>query len=260
MVRQALEEVVKAVGGGYCRLQMPLKLALGVRGTVAGHRLGALEGGAGGGLPAFQCIPAPPSASMAPPPPRASVTGARLGVRGWVWSGRTLWNTGQPKHTICAVLEGGDRVRTCAPFEEGILCVRMGGLARGHGVGLSAFGGASALACARRCVHLQDNFPDRGGGCSPVGVGGNCGGGGGAADATVTMSPFWDAPPAGIMIPLVCVCVGGVGMSPWCVVLVCSWQRLLAGRHSLPVAWTLSLHKWWCPLASQGGGRVKGWA
>ena len=25
-----LEEVVKAVAGGYCRLQMPLKLALGV--------------------------------------------------------------------------------------------------------------------------------------------------------------------------------------------------------------------------------------
>ena len=40
-----LEEVAKAVGGGYCRLQMPLRLALGVRGTVAGHRLGALEGG-----------------------------------------------------------------------------------------------------------------------------------------------------------------------------------------------------------------------
>ena len=28
-----LEEVAKAVGGGYCRLQMPLKLALAVRGT-----------------------------------------------------------------------------------------------------------------------------------------------------------------------------------------------------------------------------------
>ena len=42
-----LEEVAKAVGGGYCRLQMPLRLALGVRGTVAGHRLGALEGGRG---------------------------------------------------------------------------------------------------------------------------------------------------------------------------------------------------------------------
>ena len=38
----------KAVGGGYCRLQMALKLALGVRGTVAGRRLGALEGGGGG--------------------------------------------------------------------------------------------------------------------------------------------------------------------------------------------------------------------
>ena len=44
-----LEEVAKAVGGGYCRLQMPLKLALGIRGTVAGHRLGALGGE--GGLP-----------------------------------------------------------------------------------------------------------------------------------------------------------------------------------------------------------------
>ena len=38
-----LEEVAKAVGGGYRRLQMPLSLALAVRGTVAGHRLGALE-------------------------------------------------------------------------------------------------------------------------------------------------------------------------------------------------------------------------
>ena len=36
---------MKAVWGGYCRLQMPLKLALAVRGTVAGYRLGALEGG-----------------------------------------------------------------------------------------------------------------------------------------------------------------------------------------------------------------------
>ena len=50
-----LEEVAEAVGGGYCRLQMPLGPALAVRGTVAGHRLGALEGG--GYLPPFQCIP-----------------------------------------------------------------------------------------------------------------------------------------------------------------------------------------------------------
>ena len=40
-----LEEVAEAVGGGYCRLQMPLKLAPAVRETVAGHRLGALDGG-----------------------------------------------------------------------------------------------------------------------------------------------------------------------------------------------------------------------
>ena len=43
------------VGGGYCRLQIPLTLALGVRETVAGHRLEALER-EGGDLPPFQCI------------------------------------------------------------------------------------------------------------------------------------------------------------------------------------------------------------
>ena len=43
-----LEEVAAAVGGGYCRLQMPLSLALGVRETAAGHRLGALERVGGG--------------------------------------------------------------------------------------------------------------------------------------------------------------------------------------------------------------------
>ena len=59
-----LWEVAKAVGGGYCRLQMPLKLAVGVRDTVAGHTLGALEGGSGGTSPPFHCIPAPPL----PPP------------------------------------------------------------------------------------------------------------------------------------------------------------------------------------------------
>ena len=52
-----LEEVAKAVGGGYCRLQMPLKPALGVSETGARHRLGALEGGGGGYLPPFQCTP-----------------------------------------------------------------------------------------------------------------------------------------------------------------------------------------------------------
>ena len=50
-----LEEVAKAVGGGYCRLQTPVRLALGVRGTVAGHRLGALERGGGVPPPLVQC-------------------------------------------------------------------------------------------------------------------------------------------------------------------------------------------------------------
>ena len=51
-----LEGVAKAVGGGYCRLQMPVSLGLGIRGTVARRRLGALDGG----VPPtpFQCIPA----------------------------------------------------------------------------------------------------------------------------------------------------------------------------------------------------------
>ena len=51
-----LEEVAKAVGGGYCRLQMPLSLALAIRETVARHRQGAVEGG-GVYLPPFQFIP-----------------------------------------------------------------------------------------------------------------------------------------------------------------------------------------------------------
>ena len=46
-----LEEVAKAVGGGYCRIQMPLKLAFAVREIVAGYRLGALKGGGGGTSP-----------------------------------------------------------------------------------------------------------------------------------------------------------------------------------------------------------------
>ena len=56
-----LEEVAKAVGGGYCRLQMPLKPALGVNKTVAGRTLGALEEGGG--------VPPPVPMHACPPPP-----------------------------------------------------------------------------------------------------------------------------------------------------------------------------------------------
>ena len=55
-----MEEVAKAVGGGYCRLPMPLSLALADGETVAGRRPGALaQGGGGNPLPPLQCIPAP---------------------------------------------------------------------------------------------------------------------------------------------------------------------------------------------------------
>ena len=61
-LRAAPEAVRQAVGGGcgcgYRRLQMPLKLALTVRKTVAGHRLGGLKGGGGGvaqGLGGWLC-------------------------------------------------------------------------------------------------------------------------------------------------------------------------------------------------------------
>ena len=46
-VGRRLEDVAKAVGGGYCRRHVPWRLALAVRETVAGHRLGALEGEGG---------------------------------------------------------------------------------------------------------------------------------------------------------------------------------------------------------------------
>ena len=64
-----LEEVAEAGGGSYCRLRMPLRLALGVRETVAGHRLRALEGGGGG----------------APPPANTSVNEGGKGVLGDCW-------------------------------------------------------------------------------------------------------------------------------------------------------------------------------
>ena len=53
-VRQSVGGGCQSGGEGYCRLQMPLKPAIAVTGTVAGRRLGALDAGGGG-------VPAPPS-------------------------------------------------------------------------------------------------------------------------------------------------------------------------------------------------------
>ena len=67
---QQLEAVAKAVGGGYCRLEMPLKLALAVSWTVAGHRPGALKVGTS---PPSDASP-PPLCGYAHPPIHTSAT------------------------------------------------------------------------------------------------------------------------------------------------------------------------------------------
>ena len=87
-----LEAVAKAVGGGYCRLQMPLKPALGVRETVAGHRLGALAGGGGGtSSPSNASLPIPGASSSQLLCSIASLVGPSIGSVGrlssFVWAG-----------------------------------------------------------------------------------------------------------------------------------------------------------------------------
>ena len=60
-------EEVEAVGGGYCRLQMPLRLAVAVRETAAGHGPGAL--GAAMGQVAMSALGSSRACSPRPSPP-----------------------------------------------------------------------------------------------------------------------------------------------------------------------------------------------
>ena len=76
-----LEEVAKAVGGGYCRLQVPLTLALGARETVAGHRLGALEAGGGWGTSPLPIHSTPPPLASTAPLVSAAGGAAALSFR-----------------------------------------------------------------------------------------------------------------------------------------------------------------------------------
>ena len=87
-----LEEVAKAVGGGYCRLPTLLKLAPAVSETAPGHRLGGLEG-LPPPLPTHPCpglwsAPAPWDAGPWPCPRRAA---GSAGSAASTWS-RT-WGT-----------------------------------------------------------------------------------------------------------------------------------------------------------------------
>ena len=76
-----LEEVAKAVGGGYRRLQMRVRLALAVREPVAGHRLGVLEGGEGGASPRCNASLGIAHHHVAEPPPEYCSPIGRVGDR-----------------------------------------------------------------------------------------------------------------------------------------------------------------------------------
>ena len=90
------------MGGGYCRLQMPLGLAQAVRDTVARHRRGALQGGGGGYLPPFRCIPAPH-------PPIS------IGAGGWANSGsRFCFAVAFERHRLRVIRMSGRGVRSVA--------------------------------------------------------------------------------------------------------------------------------------------------
>ena len=102
---------------------MPLKLALGVRGTVAGHRLGALEGGGG----------VPPPLPMHPCPSPTVLLRVPLGH-------------------LRVVLRGAEvcGVRSAVPAVEagGMWCARMG-CAGGGSRGWRGLGGRVARGAGR---------------------------------------------------------------------------------------------------------------
>ena len=97
-----LEEVAKAVGGGYCRLQMSVQVALGVRETLAWHRLGPLEGR----------FPSPPSNAFLAGGDRWAGTGRRT-IDPQRRSSRTArTRPRQPRHSSSPVT--GKRTGACA--------------------------------------------------------------------------------------------------------------------------------------------------
>ena len=161
-----LEEVAKAVRGGYCRLQMPLKPALGVRGTVVGHRLGALEGGRGAILHlsqkkqgATKCINCDGADRRSQGRRGPCGTRSSQGMTGWaVWHGtaRGRWS-GQRVHDtdLCS------------------LCLRS--VSGGGGIGLSPAGSAITPLC---CVPHHTQHPRGSKGCC-----GEAGAGSGQATA-----------------------------------------------------------------------------
>ena len=162
-----LEAVAKAVGGGCCRLQIPWRLALGVRGTVAGHRLGALEGGEGY-PPPFQCIPPPPLKQKSAQGPAyafgelALIRGLATNCRRFTAKQRSVQQqrhqgnrVGTPRATAMSVCGGGASgppgPSTPSPSHEGV--ARAGAKAGGAMV-------CSARARARVRAKPRTETPD----------------------------------------------------------------------------------------------------
>ena len=125
-----LEEVAKAVGGGYCRLQMPLRLALAVRETVAGHGLGALEGGVTPPpLPMHPWLGVPAEVSKtpsSPPVPAASPSTPSRPIQHW-----------SDCPLACAASSAAGRVAQATPFVG----------RRGSQPSLCSAGAAGVCAC-----------------------------------------------------------------------------------------------------------------
>ena len=109
---------VTRCGGWYAsRLQMPLKLEFAARGTVAGHRLGALEGGGGTPPPlsntSLTLTPVDFAASVHP-----SAVLPPLGVgggRGWACSRYPGAGRGRTRHETLAVAHGSTPANDASP-------------------------------------------------------------------------------------------------------------------------------------------------
>ena len=180
-----LEEVAKAVGGGYCRLQMPLRLALGFCGTVTADRLRAVEGGGSPSPHSNASLPTPLNLPPLDPRPLKifsgpSATSAPFGrtnylrrlrrfgtcqghaacvglhrvrvAQGQRWPGLTHGSAHFLPHPSCLI----SGTHANAPSEW----TPIGGL-RGPHVSTPHAAGAAAGWPAANCIRRSRDFPDR---------------------------------------------------------------------------------------------------
>ena len=129
--QRRLEETAEAVVGGYCQLQLPFRLACGVRETAAGRRLDALKVG---GYPLLLLTPAQPASGGGCLP--------------------------QPRWAVCATGAGAHQGQTSREGEKDIWWTA--GTARG-GAGYLGLRhtetqrGRLWTACGQRCVDSKNS-------------------------------------------------------------------------------------------------------